>query len=81
MLAAGVADGPEVSEVFWGSAGVASNKLSVSCSEGIMSGGVVVVVVVEEHQHLLLTSFAVLDVLVPYHKDLRQFRVFLRVTL
>ena len=39
MLAAGGADGPGVSEVFGGSAGVASNKLSVSCSEGIMSGG------------------------------------------
>ena len=42
---------------------------------------VVVVVVLEEHQHLLLTSLAVLDVLVPYHEDHRQFRVFLRVTL
>ena len=41
---------------------------------------VVVVLVLEEHQHLLLTSFAVLDVLVLYHEDRRQFRVFLRVT-
>ena len=40
-----------------------------------------VVVVEEEHQHLLLTSLAVLDVLVPYHEDRHQFRVFLRVTL
>ena len=32
-----------------------------------------VVVVVEEHQHLLLTSLAVLDVLVPYHEDHHQF--------
>ena len=42
---------------------------------------VVVVVVLEEHQHFLLTSLAVLDVLVPYHEDRCQFRVFLRVTL
>ena len=35
----------------------------------------------EEHQHLLLTSLAVLDVLVPYHEDRHQFWVFLRVTL
>ena len=42
---------------------------------------VVVVVVLEEHQHLLLTSLAVLDVLVPYHEDCRQFRVFLCITL
>ena len=41
---------------------------------------VVVVVVEEEHQHLL-TSLAVLDVLVPYHEDRHQFRVFLHVTL
>ena len=41
---------------------------------------VVVVVVVVEHQHLL-TSLAVLDVLVSYHEDHRRFRVFLRVTL
>ena len=32
-----------------------------------------VVVVVEEHQHLLLTSLAVLDVLVPYHEDSHRF--------
>ena len=42
---------------------------------------VVVVVVEEEHQHLLLTSLAVLDVLVQYHEDRHRFRVFLRVTL
>ena len=42
---------------------------------------VVVVVVEEEHQHLLLTSLAVLDVLVLYHEDHCRFRVFLRVTL
>ena len=41
----------------------------------------VVVVVLEEHQYLLLTSLAVFDVLVPYHEDRRQFRVFLHVTL
>ena len=40
-----------------------------------------VVVVEEEHQHLLLTSLAVLDVLVPYHEDRHRFRVFLHVTL
>ena len=40
----------------------------------------VVVVVVVEHQHLL-TSLAVLDVLVPYHEDRRRFRLFLHVTL
>ena len=33
----------------------------------------VVVVVEEEHQHLLLTSLAVLDVLVPYHEDCHWF--------
>ena len=46
---------------------------------------VVEVVVVEEEEeegyHLLLASLAVLDMLVPYHKDHRQFRVFLCVTL
>ena len=41
----------------------------------------VVVVVEEEHQHLLLTSLAVLDILVPYHEDCHRFRVFLCVTL
>ena len=34
---------------------------------------VLVVMVEEEHQHLLLTSLAVLDVLVPYHEDSHRF--------
>ena len=42
---------------------------------------VVVVVAVEEHQHLLLRSLAVLNVLVLYHEDRHRFRVFLHVTL
>ena len=47
------------------------------------TGGVevVVAVVVVEHQHLLLTSLAVLDMLVLYHEDRHQFRVFLHATL